>query len=233
MPLDVQHPPCVTQSIYANSSGQQDRFDLSQFFAFDDYSPRPDDKASWIAGAESVVDDTWNALQAVPEEDQLQFKGPSHDYCAYRQQVGVPMGGLSHVLQVNNSFTSNALDTGWACPKQDWVDKNDASFIATNRSVSTLENCPVGRLWPGMHSQQAQLAALGKAAQKPLQAQTEAPDDDASSPLPPTALVKNEEPVDEDERLLKSEEGKKLTSLQRRQLRNKVSARAFRYRRKG
>ncbi|KAF2865001.1 hypothetical protein BDV95DRAFT_632623 [Massariosphaeria phaeospora] len=43
---------------------------------------------------------------------------------------------------------------------------------------------------------------------------------------------KDEEDMDEDERLLASEEGKKLTSKERRQLRNKVSARAFRSRRK-
>ncbi|KAK9447966.1 uncharacterized protein V1518DRAFT_375549 [Limtongia smithiae] len=39
-------------------------------------------------------------------------------------------------------------------------------------------------------------------------------------------------PVDDDERLLASEEGKKLSSKERRQLRNKVSARHFRLRRK-
>jgi hypothetical protein len=44
---------------------------------------------------------------------------------------------------------------------------------------------------------------------------------------------KDEEDMDEDERLLASEAGKKLTSKERRQLRNKVSARAFRSRRKG
>ncbi|KAJ6782943.1 hypothetical protein PWT90_10452 [Aphanocladium album] len=43
---------------------------------------------------------------------------------------------------------------------------------------------------------------------------------------------KAEEDMDEDERLLASEEGKKLSSKERRQLRNKVSARAFRSRRK-
>ncbi|KAF1976290.1 hypothetical protein BU23DRAFT_44698 [Bimuria novae-zelandiae CBS 107.79] len=43
---------------------------------------------------------------------------------------------------------------------------------------------------------------------------------------------KDEEDMDEDERLLVSEEGKKLSSKERRQLRNKVSARAFRSRRK-
>jgi hypothetical protein len=44
---------------------------------------------------------------------------------------------------------------------------------------------------------------------------------------------RDEDEMDEDERLLNSEEGKKLSSKERRQLRNKVSARAFRSRRKG
>ncbi|KAJ8101582.1 hypothetical protein POJ06DRAFT_251897 [Lipomyces tetrasporus] len=43
---------------------------------------------------------------------------------------------------------------------------------------------------------------------------------------------KQHQPADEDERLLASEEGKKLSSKERRQLRNKVSARHFRLRRK-
>ncbi|KAK9458949.1 uncharacterized protein V1516DRAFT_606389, partial [Lipomyces oligophaga] len=43
---------------------------------------------------------------------------------------------------------------------------------------------------------------------------------------------RSSEPEDEDERLLASEEGKKLSSKERRQLRNKVSARHFRLRRK-
>jgi bZIP-type transcription factor MBZ1 len=46
-------------------------------------------------------------------------------------------------------------------------------------------------------------------------------------------LRKDEDDMDDDEKLLASEEGKKLTSKERRQLRNKVSARAFRSRRKG
>jgi bZIP-type transcription factor MBZ1 len=153
----------------------------------------------------------------------------------------------------------------------------------------------VGRLWPGMHSQQAQQAAMQKAAQvqavqqrqMKLQAQqaqyrqsannaesqgssqashghSKRPShanephveesisrllnqmrqnsnagnvDDEDSPsdmLPQLArLKKDEEEMDEDERLLASEEGKKLSSKERRQLRNKVSARAFRSRRKG
>ena len=56
----------------------------------------------------------------------------------------------------------------------------------------------------------------------------------SGSVLPHIAKMKKEEDdMDEDERLLNSEEGKKLSSKERRQLRNKVSARAFRSRRKG
>ncbi|KAK3315516.1 hypothetical protein B0H66DRAFT_346436 [Apodospora peruviana] len=59
--------------------------------------------------------------------------------------------------------------------------------------------------------------------------------DDGSQNLPLLNVPrprKDEDDMDEDERLLASEEGKKLTSKERRQLRNKVSARAFRSRRK-
>jgi hypothetical protein len=67
--------------------------------------------------------------------------------------------------------------------------------------------------------------------------QNNAPADDAGTPsgsLPHIArMKKDEEEMDEDERLLASEEGKRLSSKERRQLRNKVSARAFRSRRKG
>ena len=57
-----------------------------------------------------------------------------------------------------------------------------------------------------------------------------------SQPMPLLNMPKpkkDEDDMDEDERLLASEEGKKLSSKERRQLRNKVSARAFRSRRKG
>ncbi|TKA70474.1 hypothetical protein B0A55_10852 [Friedmanniomyces simplex] len=60
--------------------------------------------------------------------------------------------------------------------------------------------------------------------------------DDESSPsdmLPHIAqMKKDEEEIDVDECFLNSDEGKKLSSKERRQLRNKVSARAFRSRRK-
>lgn len=58
-------------------------------------------------------------------------------------------------------------------------------------------------------------------------------DDDATPGVSRPRFKKDDEDMDEDERLLASEEGKKLSSKERRQLRNKVSARAFRSRRKG
>lgn len=67
-----------------------------------------------------------------------------------------------------------------------------------------------------------------------MRAKPSMPESQATSPM--TNLPrskKDEEEMDEDERLLASEEGKKLSSKERRQLRNKVSARAFRSRRKG
>ncbi|KAL4915493.1 hypothetical protein BDW62DRAFT_188330 [Aspergillus aurantiobrunneus] len=61
------------------------------------------------------------------------------------------------------------------------------------------------------------------------------PSDPSPSPSAAPHMAKSkkdEQDMDEDERLLASEAGKKLTSKERRQLRNKVSARAFRSRRK-
>ena len=67
-----------------------------------------------------------------------------------------------------------------------------------------------------------------------MRAKPATPDDSQASPQGSlTRTKKEEEEMDEDERLLASEEGKKLSSKERRQLRNKVSARAFRSRRKG
>ncbi|KAJ5138202.1 hypothetical protein N7526_004435 [Penicillium atrosanguineum] len=55
-----------------------------------------------------------------------------------------------------------------------------------------------------------------------------------SSVLPHMAKPKRDEAgMNEDKRLLASEEGKKLSGKERRQFRNKISARVFRSRRKG
>ncbi|KFY71954.1 hypothetical protein V499_07882 [Pseudogymnoascus sp. VKM F-103] len=139
-----------------------------------------------------------------------------------------------------------------------------------------VEASNVGRLWPGMHQQQA---AMAKAEQQRKQQQMLIAQQQRHSAVPTQAAKararpatdpiveekisqllnsmrqnseassngdedvaeghghggrsrKDEEDMDEDERLLASEEGKKLSSKERRQLRNKVSARAFRSRRK-
>jgi hypothetical protein len=179
------------------------------------------------------------------------------------------------------------------------ADGPSGNFVNPNTLGGQAEaSSSAGRLYPGMHSQQAQQIAMQKAAQTQamqqrqmrLQAQQQqyrqaanaaqsqsqgssvqqqshgngkrpshaaephveesisrllnqmrhnssASGDDAGSPdnlLPQIARMrKDEEEMDEDERLLASEEGKKLSSKERRQLRNKVSARAFRSRRKG
>lgn len=67
-----------------------------------------------------------------------------------------------------------------------------------------------------------------------MRAKPASPESSEGSPLVNVPRPrKDEEDMDEDERLLASDEGKKLSSKERRQLRNKVSARAFRSRRKG
>jgi hypothetical protein len=179
--------------------------------------------------------------------------------------------GLASVLYPERSLSSSS----------EYVNPN---VIGGEEELSSLKaETPVqsnmGRLWPGMHSQQAAAAAKAQLQQrqqherlqqqkrvavqhthqqgrpKPSSTPTDpvieerisrllqsmrqnanAHDDDADSPgsLHPhiQRMKKDEEDMDEDERLLASEEGKKLSSKERRQLRNKVSARAFRSRRK-
>jgi len=147
-------------------------------------------------------------------------------------------------------------------------------------NVLPTQTSNVGRLWPGMHQQQAALAkaqAQQRQQQQIIQQQRQQamPQQQRSQPRRSNAqptdpiveekisqllnsmrqssvvtsdnddlngntntmshvhrMRKEEEDMDEDERLLASEEGKKLSSKERRQLRNKVSARAFRSRRK-
>lgn len=157
---------------------------------------------------------------------------------------------------------------------------NPSTLGVTGESTLSAEPSPiapgppssVGRLYPGMHSQQAALAKAqqeqNRSANVPVAPSThqqqmvepaadvmveerisrllktmkhsssasseeEATTPNASGSQSHAARMrKEEEDMDEDERLLASEEGKKLSSKERRQLRNKVSARAFRSRRK-
>lgn len=204
--------------------------------------------------------------------------------------------GIDIDSDMNMDFNQPAVPAMFFPPANN--DSQAQAFIDPH-SIGGQEEQPsnVGRLWPGMHSQQAQQAAMQKAAQvnavqqrqMKLQAQhaqyrqaanssqsqsqasssqqshgnskrashasephveesisrllnqmrnnSAASNDDEDSQDGNNHHVnrmrKDEEEMDEDERLLASDEGKKLSSKERRQLRNKVSARAFRSRRKG
>jgi bZIP-type transcription factor MBZ1 len=154
----------------------------------------------------------------------------------------------------------------------------DNQSMTPSHNGLPAQGSSVGRLWPGMHQQQAALAKAqqqqrqqqqliqqqrqqGLSAQPKQRSKAHQPTDPIveekisqllnsmrQSSVTSTAdedrsasqvlahshrMRKEEEDMDEDERLLASEEGKKLSSKERRQLRNKVSARAFRSRRKG
>ncbi|KAJ5578718.1 uncharacterized protein N7459_007682 [Penicillium hispanicum] len=157
--------------------------------------------------------------------------------------------------------------------KNQYIDPN---ALGGHELAQAGPSTQVGRMYPGMHQQQA---AMAKAAQQQKhnemmrqqmqqrrveESPAGAPNRGARQPDPvveerisrllqqmrqnaeaageasptPSSMPsmakarKDEADMDEDERLLASEEGKKLSSKERRQLRNKVSARAFRSRRK-
>lgn len=288
-------------------------FDMDSLFDFNQSTTQP---SSAVTGTPSAALSPFDKA-----EERQQFNGPSHDYNMHKQQVGLPVGSLANMPSQSmfDGYGSglNDMGFGWGSGIDLDTDMNmdfnnpqstmPAMFFPppTNDSPSDAFINPnslggpeeptssVGRLWPGMHSQQAQQAAMQKTMQTQavqqrqmkLQAQhaqyrqpgqgqaasqqtqghakraSNAPEphveesisrllnqmrqnssasvygDDADSPsdmLPHIArMKKDDEDMDDDERLLASEEGKKLSSKERRQLRNKVSARAFRSRRKG
>lgn len=287
---------------------------------------------------------------ATSNQAQILYTAPSHQYDSYKQQTGLPMGGLadtmannrnigmsygyqmgfqpdgmvqpmvdySYAQRMQNQMRDTDMDMegdvglqynfGQSAAKTEFVDPN--ALGGHELSPVVPANNQMGRMYPGIHQQQAARAkaqALQKhqemlrrqqQAQTPQQPQPQPqqhqqqqpqqpeqqPQEQAqperaphsrqnsrsgSKPARPTdPLVeerisrllqqmrqsstasaaesmsppkqathisrpkKMEEEMDEDERLLASEEGKKLTSKERRQLRNKVSARAFRSRRK-
>ena len=204
----------------------------------------------------------------------------SDDYLDFGSAPGLG-SSIDMDLDFNNSPTNDLpiLNSSFV---------NPAAIVESGSEPQSLPSQPhPGRVWPGMHQQQAALAKAQAEAQQQQQQQqalaTQKPlpsnhsrqvsrsgntakpptdpiveesisrllnqmrhssvassnEDGASTPtgnghLSNSARMrKDEEDMDEDERLLASEEGKKLSSKERRQLRNKVSARAFRSRRKG
>ena len=204
------------------------------------------------------------------------------DYLDFGSAPGLGSSSIDMDLDFNNNSPTSDL------PVLNSSFVNPAAIGGQESTPQSLPSQPhPGRVWPGMHQQQAALAKAQAEAQQQQQQQrilatqkalpsahsrhasrsgsTAKPpidpiveesisrllnqmrhssvassnDDDATTPtgngtLSNSArLRKDEEDMDEDERLLASEEGKKLSSKERRQLRNKVSARAFRSRRKG
>ncbi|OJD25288.1 hypothetical protein ACJ73_03344 [Blastomyces percursus] len=292
---------------------------------------------------------TTAATTSQQSSSQVFFSGPSHEYDSYKQQTGLPPGGLANTMAINRNvgmdfgfgnqhnfvmpseafinptqemvnFGSSPLPTmssfrnSGICldldpdtptdfmfsPQFTTTATNKAQFVDPNalggHELSTLtQPNQVGRMYPGMHQQQA---AMAKAAQQQRQQEmirqqqqqqqqqqnqqqqqhqqqqqqharqaskpqskanrssdpaveerisrllhqmrqssvtTTAVNEEDSKPQNVSHISKpkkDEDEMDEDERLLASEEGKKLSSKERRQLRNKVSARAFRSRRK-
>jgi hypothetical protein len=195
----------------------------------------------------------------------------------------------------NGSFNPSDIDMEFDSPNNEpaffYPEQSSSEFVdpasigASNNglpaaSVLPTQSSNVGRLWPGMHQQQAlakaqaqqkqQQAIIQQQRQNAMGGQARQSSQRPRGSHPPTDPIveekisqllnsmrqssvgtedndahndghmsqahrmrKDEEEMDEDERLLASEEGKKLSSKERRQLRNKVSARAFRSRRKG
>ncbi|TVY31347.1 BZIP-type transcription factor, partial [Lachnellula occidentalis] len=193
--------------------------------------------------------------------------------------------GSFNPSDIDMEFDSPNPEPAFFYPEQSSNEFVDPSAIGASHdglpvsSGPTTHTSNVGRLWPGMHQQQAlakaqaqqkqqqqiiqqqrQNAMAGQARQSSQRPRASHPPtdpiveekisqllnsmrqnsvgtEDNNSHSPDNMshahrMRKDEEEMDEDERLLASEEGKKLSSKERRQLRNKVSARAFRSRRK-
>lgn len=295
--------------------------DIDSFLNLDqaEYTPTttsPNTQRPSLAQQSSSASTSHFATSSTPQT----FAGPSFQYDAYRQQTGLPVGGLANTFAVNQNSGLQQWDGqgGFVMPDEtinlplskiedfdfnrpfDFNDmeleddspadlptmfyptssSSQTQFVSPTTLVSSnpspSNSTPVQRIYPGMHSQAAQAKAqqAQQKQQEMIRKQQQARQIPGQKPLPKTPVTKDpqveesisrilnqmrqksvssvdedsasmpsisnmprikkdEDDMDDDERLLASEEGKKLTSKERRQLRNKVSARAFRSRRKG
>ncbi|KAI9737616.1 MAG: hypothetical protein M1818_005620 [Claussenomyces sp. TS43310] len=214
------------------------------------------------------------------DSSYLSSLSPAEDFNDYQP---LPSQSQTSGFELEMEFDSPTTEPAFFYPEQggsssEFVNPSaiqEASAVSAAATTST-QTSNVGRLWPGMHKQQAAMAKAqqqqrqqqqliqkqrqNSVAPKPQRPKHQAADpiveekisqllnsmrqssvatsedDDAATPHGGMSHAqrarKEEEDMDEDERLLASEEGKKLSSKERRQLRNKVSARAFRSRRK-
>lgn len=206
---------------------------------------------------------------------------PSDDFVDFN--TAPTRNGSFNPLDTDMEFDSPNAETPFFYPEQPAAEFVDPSTIGSSNhglpATAPSQTSNVGRLWPGMHQQQAlakaqaqqkqQQQIIQQQRQNAMGTQSRQSSQRPRGSHPPTDPIveekisqllnsmrqnsvgtedndangidsmsqahrmrKDEEEMDEDERLLASEEGKKLSSKERRQLRNKVSARAFRSRRK-
>jgi hypothetical protein len=162
------------------------------------------------------------------------------------------MGGLDALLEVNEDF----IDPN-AIMKQEEAQANFRVYPGMHQQAAQQRQAMMAkqkqREAEQQRQQEQQRASVPRrsTSSQPLDQRTEdtisrvmseirrSSNIAADSLSPPGSVLphvikakRDEDDMDEDERLLNSEEGKKLSSKERRQLRNKVSARAFRSRRK-
>lgn len=152
----------------------------------------------------------------------------------------------SSIEQDTNAIPSPSANTQTSNVGRLWPGAHSQAAMAKAQAQQRQQMMQQQQQQQRQSSQQPQ-KARGKAPQQtdPLVEQkiTQLLNSMRAKPADPDALnqanlgnlpraKKEDDEMDEDERLLASEEGKKLSSKERRQLRNKVSARAFRSRRK-
>ncbi|KAK8190501.1 hypothetical protein HDK77DRAFT_444551 [Phyllosticta capitalensis] len=304
--------PMGYQAFNTNQCFDPDMDSLIDFNAIQSPAPASSSQMAPSTVASTMASPTNSILPLDQAEDHQTPAKPSHEYELFKQQTGLPSGSLPGIqmpsmnqpMRESFNFSNSGLgfDDGWGDfdmdtnmgnsgpvpnfmfgsegqQKDDFVDPH-------NIQQQSQQNI---RFFPGMHQQQAALAAKAQAQaqqqrqQQMLQQQqqqqhqhhqqqreqqgrhhaqrksaqftdarteetiarvvnqirqnsilhSQQADANGSGVLPHIVkMKKDEEEMDEDERLLASEEGKKLSSKERRQLRNKVSARAFRSRRK-
>lgn len=291
--------------------------DMDSFFDFDNNAyfspPTFIGSSTKVVPSTETVDPTWTMSSPEHADERQTLPPPSHEYGLHRQQTTMAynMNAINDSFALGNgngkqraaysveSAMTAPLGFGSGLGLNTDFDMSSQSFPFFDNHMSSMDDfadpmaefdethTQVNRMYPGMHSQQAQQAtfdgttrqrqplllqqqfrqqalAQQNVAEKAVISQegkqmpgsdfvveekisrlldhirqsstSSSADDEANSPEHSAQLArmrKDDDDMDEDERLLASEEGKKLSSKERRQLRNKVSARAFRSRRKG
>lgn len=271
-------PPTLPSSSQQSLSGPSHQYDL--------YKQQTGIPQGAVASTLAVNQNNVhiNSNPYVFQDSYLSGLSPSDDFVDFN--TNPRRNGSFNPSDIDMEFDSPNPEPAFFYPEQSSSEFIDPSSIGSSNnglptaSVLPTQTSNVGRLWPGMHQQQAlakaqaqqkqqqqiiqqqrQNAMSGQARQSSQRPRASHPPSDPIVEEKISQLLnsmrqssvgtdngeghtpennmshahrmrKDEEEMDEDERLLASEEGKKLSSKERRQLRNKVSARAFRSRRK-